>query len=472
MNTNVQNWQDRTAIERFQMISPLLDESLDPKAKNELRQKIACERNISVRTLYRYEHSYAQNEFGGLRPMNRAQRRSSKLPANFDEILAQAILLKREVPLRSVNQIIYILEGEGLVKPGQLKRSTLERYLFNAGFGKKQMKKYSEAKYSSSKRFCKPHRMMLVQGDIKYGPELPIGKDGKPTQVYLSVLIDDRTRMFLSSGWYDNQEGLIVEDTFRKAILQYGKPDAFYLDNGSQYISKELRDALSRLGIRILHCKPYSPQSKGKVERLNQSLEAFLREAKAKGVTTLEEMNRLWQMWVTEYYHNKKHEGLVEYYKSQGWEVPPDGPTPLQEWNRDSRQLTFLDTSLVAEAFLHHTTRVVDKGGCLNFNGRMYEVSAALIGAKVNVSYDPMAPETLTIRYPGMDLMTVHPVVIGEYCDPKPAVPASMLPAEPQTSRLLDVIEQKHTARQQLQANAISFSSYRKDAQKGGEGHV
>ena len=35
---------------------------------------------------------------------------------------------------------------------------------------------YRDARGSSSKRFCKPHRMMLVQGDIKYGPKLPIGK--------------------------------------------------------------------------------------------------------------------------------------------------------------------------------------------------------------------------------------------------------------------------------------------------------
>lgn len=111
MNTNMQSWQDKTALERFQLISPLLDESLDTKARNDLRQKIASERDISVRTLYRYEHAYALEEFNGLRPMNRAQRRSSKLPSNFDQLLEQAILLKREIPLRSVNQIIYILES-------------------------------------------------------------------------------------------------------------------------------------------------------------------------------------------------------------------------------------------------------------------------------------------------------------------------------------------------------------------------
>ena len=55
-----------------------------------------------------------------------------------------------------------------LKNPGVLKRSTLGRYLYRAGFGVKQMQMYQDARESSSKRFCKPHRMMLLQGDIKY----------------------------------------------------------------------------------------------------------------------------------------------------------------------------------------------------------------------------------------------------------------------------------------------------------------
>lgn len=194
-----QKWQDEQALFRFQTISPLLDTELDAKKKNTLRQQIAQDKDISIRTLYRWEKLHAVGGFSALKPANRAQRRSAKLPKNFSELLQQAILLKREVPLRSAEQIIYILEGEGWVKPGKLKRSTLQRYLYNAGYGKKQMKKYSEAKYSSSKRFCKPHRMMLVQADIKYGPVLPIGTGGKKVQTYLSALIDDHSRRILSS---------------------------------------------------------------------------------------------------------------------------------------------------------------------------------------------------------------------------------------------------------------------------------
>lgn len=249
IDKNSKQWQEDQAFERYKIISPLLDPEIDIKKRNELRQHISETSGYSVRTLYRWEKAHLNGGFSGLKPLSKGSRTSPDLPDNFDDLIAEAIQLKREVPLRSVSQIIYILEGEGRVAPGVLKRSTVQKHLYDAGYGKKQMKKYSEAKYSSSKRFCKPHRMMLVQGDIKYGMYLPIGKNGKKIQTYLSALIDDHSRMILSSDWYDNMEGKIVEDTFHKAILKFGKFDKCYLDNGKQYVSKELHNALSRLSI-------------------------------------------------------------------------------------------------------------------------------------------------------------------------------------------------------------------------------
>ena len=152
-----QQWQDQEALHRFQLISPLLQTGLADARRLQLRRTIADENNLSVRTLYRYEKAFAEKQFAGLRPADREKRRSQILPENFEFLLEQAIQLRREVPERSVAQIIYILEAEGLVAPGVLKRSTLERYIYRAGYGQKQMQMYKEARNSSSKRFCKPH---------------------------------------------------------------------------------------------------------------------------------------------------------------------------------------------------------------------------------------------------------------------------------------------------------------------------
>lgn len=461
--TQTDDARETEALRRFGMIAPLLSDSMDNAARIKLREEIAERENISTRTLYRYEKSYAEGGFSALKP-TAPERISSKLPPQYKELLEQAIQLKREVPKRSVTQIITILEMEGRVAPGVLKRSTMERHLYEAGFGVRQMKLYMDARESSSKRFCKPHRMMLVQADIKYGPKLPIGKNGAMVQTYLSSAIDDHSRYLLHSRFYDNQEGTIVEDTFRSVICKFGTFDACYFDNGSQYVAKQLLLSMSKLGITVRHAPVRSGKSKGKQEKFHQVVDAFLRESKLKNVKQLEELNRLWEIFLEEYYHKKPHEGIREYYESLGVSIPEEGISPEAEFNRDSRKLKFLDVSAVAEAFLHHETRSVDKGGCIDFRSRKYETKPALIGCKVEISYDPQNPETVTVHYKDVPPFEARPLRIGEVCDKSPALPLAMQPVTADTSRFLDALEKKHSETVRQQTDAISFSSLRRNS--------
>lgn len=464
MQTNqTNNWQDQQALERYTAIAPLLDDTMDTAKRNQLRDEVAERLGISARTIYRYEASFKSGGFTGLKPINREQRRSGKLPEHFDDLLAEAIQLKKEVPKRSVEQLILILELEGRVAPGVLKRSTMERYLYKAGFGRKQLQMYKDARESSSKRFCKPHRMMLLQGDIKYGIKLPIGKNGAMIQTYLSSAIDDHSRYVLSSRFYDNQEEAIVEDTFRKSILKFGKFDTCYFDHGSQYIAKQLKLSLAKLGITIRHAKVRSGKSKGKIEKFHQVVDAYLREAKVHKIKTLEDLNYHWSNFLEDYYHNHKHDGIREYYESVGASVPENGITPLQEWNRDSRALVYLDTAVVAEAFLHHEKRRVDKGACISFQSRKYETKPSLIGFEVEIAYDPVSPEIITIRYPGIPEFQAHPVKIGAFCDKNPTLPVSMQEKEAESSRFLAALEKKHCENRRTVANAISFAGFGKE---------
>lgn len=456
-------WQEEMALKRFQLISPLLDDSLDPAKKILLRKSIAGQAGISVRSLYRYEKAYENGGFAGLKPLNREIRRSTALPENFDELVCEAVQLKREVPSRSVNQIIMILELEGRVPPGVLKRSTLQRHLYRAGFGKKQMKRYAEARKSSSRRYCKPHRMQLTQADIKYGPKLPIGKNGAKVQTYLSVVMDQHSRLVLASGFYATQDAWIVEEVYRKAILKHGKMDCALNDNGKQYVSRQLAASLAALGIRVQYAKPYSPQTKGGIEVFNRFVNAFLAECRAQKVRTLEELNRWWDIWLESYYHRKPHEGISEYYTSLGCPERGEGITPLQEWNRDTRPLTFLDVRAVTEAFLHHEQRSVDSSGCFSFRGKKYEAGVTLAGKKVSIAYDPMAPEQVTVSSEGICPFEAAPLIISENCGPRPALPAHMLPETPETSRFLEALREKNRKEKQARADAISFGSYRKD---------
>ena len=452
-------WQNEQALKRFQMISPLIDPDIDDAKRCQLREEIAEREGLSKRTIYRYEEKYRNNQFEGLVPMNREKRRSQKLPDNWDEIVGEAIQLKREVPRRSVRQIITILETEGWAPPGVVRPSTLQRYLYNAGLGVKQMKRYAEGRTTSSRRFCRPHRLELLQGDIKYGPEIRT-RDGKLIKTYLSSLIDDHSRMIVHAEFYDNLREEIVEDTFHKAVLKVGVWDTSYLDNGKQYISKSLHESCARLGIRILHAKPYACQAKGKIEVYHKSVDRFIAEIRVAHVHSVAELNEKWKIFLEEDYQKKAHAGIAEYYRSMGVEVPPEGISPIMEWNRDERRQKFLDVQTVSNAFMHHETRIIDPSGCFNFDGVKYEASAALAGIKVDILYDPLNTQTITVRHGKMESILAKPVTISAYASKNPERPAGMTDKLPETSRFLDALAKKYKEDHNIMANALSFGDY------------
>ena len=456
----IKKWQDETALARYQMISPLLDPDIDEAKRCQLREQIAEKNEITIRTLYRYEAKYREDQFNGLRPMNREKRRSQLLPENYDELLEEAKQLKREVPGRSARLIIKTLELEGRVEPGVLKESTLRRHLAEAGLGRKQMKRYTEKRKTSSRRFCRPHRMELLQGDIKYGPQIRL-ENGRLIKTYLSSLLDDHSRYILHSEFYDNEETLIVEDTFHKAILKYGVFDSAYLDNGGQYVSKQLMKSCASLGIRLLHAKPRACESKGKIEKFHQVVDCFIAEINVCHVNSLEELNRKWKIFLDQYYQKESHDGIKEYYKALDVEVPENGISPEKEWNHDERMIKFMDVRVVAEAFLHHEERQIDNAGCFSFKGNMYEASTALCGCKVEISYDPMKLDELTIQYKGIEAFTAKRVRIGSFADKKLQLPIGMT-KKPETSRFLDALEKKYNEEHHMMANALSFKEYGK----------
>lgn len=463
----VKKWQDEEALRRYRMIAPLLDPELDDGKRQQLREEAAEKNGISKRTLYRYEKGYREEGFEGLRPASRTKKRQQRLPENFEEVMGQAMQLKREVPRRSVRQIIKVLELEGWAQPGELKPSTVQRHLYEAGYGKKQMKRYAEKRTASSRRFCRPHRMELLQGDIKYGPELRT-TDGEVVKTYLSSLIDDHSRYIVQSEFYGNQRQEIVEDTFHKAVLKAGKFDCAYLDNGVQYRAGHLAKACAKLGIRLLHAKPGACQSKGKIEKFHQKVDQFIAEVRAAHVHSVEELNRRWKIFLEQEYQKEAHAGIREYYESCGAEVPSCGITPEQEWMRDTRGLVFLDVSVVGEAFLHHEARRIDEAGCFSLCGNRYEASAALANLQAEIAYDPMDMETVTVSCRGAAPLSARRMEIGAFASKVPPVPVGMTGSVPETSRLLDALEKKYKEDHGQMSRALSFGEYGKE----GSSHV
>ncbi|WP_251028990.1 DDE-type integrase/transposase/recombinase [Bacillus sp. ISL-40] len=343
---------EEIAVQRYQLIAPLLAEGLDAGKAKQLKEQICKTSGLSERTIRRYLSQYRIEGFGGLKPIGKtAQTKPEAIPPH---LLEQAILLRKEAPSRSVAQIIQILEWEGLAEPGQLKRSTLQEKLTEKGYSSRQMRLYSQSGVAA-RRFQKRHRNQLWQSDIKYGPYLPIGPNGTKKQVFLVAIIDDATRFVLHGAFYPTLDSKIVEDAFRQAVQKYGVPESVYFDNGKQYRNKWMSRTCSKLGTRLIFAKPYAPESKGKIERFNRVIDSFLGEIALEKPKTLDRLNELFQSWLTECYQEKPHSALGEKI------------SPQSAFRSDRKAIQFIDPDKLANAFLHCESRKVDKSGCISF---------------------------------------------------------------------------------------------------------
>ena len=436
---------EEVAANRLQIITPLLDPALDKSKKQDLKETVSIRYGISERTLRRWVNSYRNAGFDGLKPKAPETSGTSKIP---EELISEAIRLRREVPKRSIPEIIRILEWEGFAEEGFLRKSTLQDQLAARGYSSRQMRTYAKD-VTSARRFQKPWRNYLWQSDIKYG----IYINGKPT--YMVCFLDDCTRNVLHSEFYDTLDQTIVQDCFRKALLKYGAPDSVYFDNGKQFRTHWMKRACAKMGIRLLYAKPYNPEGKGKQERYNQTVDSFLREASISKPKSLAELNRLYDAWMQECYLNVPHSALA-------------GKTPHEAYQSDAHEIRLMSAETIANAFLSCEQRKVDKGGCISFQGEKYEVDLGLsmIHRTVDVVYDPADISVVTIECDGFPACEARPLVIASHSAKRPSLPERFEKTEPERSRLLDAADRKKEERDQIRRTAISFAGI----QEGGRG--
>lgn len=428
-----------TALRRHEIIAPLLMPEMDEAEKRRIRHDILERENISERTLRRYLAAYRENSYEGLKP--RTRNDIGRLKSIQQEVLDYAAELKQELPERSVRRIIRILEGEGVVKTGEIPRSTLSRHLLRMGFGSADLKSV-KIKGGATRRFVKSGRNMLWQSDIKYGPYIPTVNGGKK-RTYMIAFIDDTTRLVCHAEFYDNQRLPILEDSFRKAVLKFGKPDAVYVDNGKVFVSRWFRVACAKLGIKHLNTKAYSPESKGKIERFNATVEEFLQEISLDKPKNLEELNRKFRIWLDEGYNNKPHSSIK-------------GSTPMNAYSADPKKVRFATPEECHDAFLWEDTRKVDNTGCCKLNGIEYEAGLEYIGKKVDIRYDPFDMNSVEIWYSGEHRRTAEPLKIGEFCGKTEKMQTSVKATH---SRLLKVYEEENAKRRKQHMGALSFRS-------------
>ena len=428
--------REKIALARYELIAPLLDPDMPSAEKSAYRQSILerTEPQVSERTLRRYLQNYREQGLTGLYPRRRSDH--GRIRVASQDMLDEAIRLKRELPQRSVESLITILEVEGRVPSNQIKRSTLSRHLAAAGVNRLPKKPQS-----GYRRFQREYRNALWQADLKYGPYIPDPKDPKRrVRTYLIAFIGDYSRLVPHAQFYLEQKQPVLEHCFRQAILKRGLPRQVFVDNGKIFVSHWFRLACARLGIRHLTARPYAPQSKGKIERFMGTVDAFVAEVGLLKPETINELNDAFWCWLEECYNHKAHEALRR-------------ETPADIFCEDSSPLRLATTKELREAFLWEEQRRADRTGCFKLQGKVYDAGSAQAGQKLTVRFDPCDLTTVETWHDGKLLGTARELCL----DGKRETSSVAEAATPTTSRYLDAVRQQATVRRKRRLSAIAF---------------
>lgn len=158
-------------------------------------------------------------------------------------------------------------------------------------------------------RFEKEHPNLLWQMDFKgWWPLLD------RTLCHPLTILDDHSRFSTCLKACDNQRSETVQLHLDTTFCEHGLPEALYVDNGSPWGDPSgqrwtrLTVWLLKLGIEVIHSRPFHPQARGKNERFHRTLieEVISRERFA----NLAQVQRAFDDWQKVYNRERPHDAL------------------------------------------------------------------------------------------------------------------------------------------------------------------
>jgi transposase InsO family protein len=400
-----------------------------------LREKASAEYTIpgttrtrvAPETLRHWLKDYRRGGFDALLPKGRAdQGRSRTLPQALCDAL---VSLKDEHPGLSIPQLIRALRESGAAPASvPLPASTVHRLLSRAGL---MHKPPAQPSGQDRRRFAFAQAGELWMSDVMHGPSVAIpGRARRKT--YLIGFLDDATRVVPYCAFALSENTQAFLPVFKQALMRRGICQRLYVDNGANYRSQQLALVCARLGVALIHARPYQPQGKGKMERWFRTARAQLLSRLAPADTdSLETLNRRLWAWVEGEYHLTPHRGLED-------------QTPLDRWAMSADQVRLPGPGLDLDAlFLFEAKRRVQRDRTVSLNGTLFEADAALVGQVVTLRYDPGLPASrgIEIWHEGRFVARATPLDAYANCFVRRNRPTHNLdvdaaPAAPRSSRL------------------------------------
>ena len=380
---------DPIALFRLSVLGPLISRPLQRGEFQQTLRELAGREyaipgsrrtRLSDKTISGWYYAWRKDGIDGLSPRPRRDQGRSKLA---DGIQEEILRLKQENPRRSLLQILQALESTGQVSRDTVSRSAIHRLLQRHGLSRPA----GAASEPEEKRsFVADCAGAIWYGDVMHGPQISL--HGKPRKVYLVSLMDDASRLITHSAFCLGETALDIEGVLKQALLKRGAPYKLVVDNGAAYRSGSLQGICARLGVVLLYCRPYTPESKGKIERWHRTFRAqFLSELDLRRIRDLDDLNaRLWA-WLEQVYHQRPHGGL-------------EGLTPLLRYQQDLPRVRSLgpQAAQLDALFYHRETRRVRKDGTVSYLGQFFEVAYALAGKTVILVVDAHAGRVVAVE--------------------------------------------------------------------------
>jgi transposase InsO family protein len=296
---------------------------VEGRSKSEVARQYGVSRRWVITLVQRY---LAEGDIGlqarSRRPLTSPQRTGQAIE---DEIIAVRKELDRDGHEAGAATIAFHLEQRHGSAPAV---STIWRILSQRGFITPQPHKRPKSSYL---RFAAEQPNERWQADITHW------RLAEGTDVEILNILDDHSRLCLDSHTLRVFKGHDVDRRFQQTAARHGNPASLLTDNGAVFTGRSrghgrvaLEITLHARGISFQHCRPYHPQTCGKVERFHQTLKKWL--ARQPRARTLRQLQTQLDTFRGYYNHVRPHRALRRQTPAQAYTARPKATpsgTPL-----------------------------------------------------------------------------------------------------------------------------------------------
>lgn len=373
---------------KFALIAPVVSGTFPDASRNAYYRRVTEKplsfpdgsvRSLSPKTIQKWYSGYQQYGIDGLMPKERSDKGTTR--ALSDAAIQEIWRLKEKLPRINATQIHRKLVEDGFI-PGSVSVCAVQRFI-----KRNDLKTPRPVNAKDRRAFEEDAFGRLWQADTYEAGE--ITENGKTQTVYIIAVIDDHSRVLVGAQAFYHDNAANFQIVLKQAVASYGRPERLYVDNGSPYANKQLSLICVSIGTVLIHTKVKDPQAKGKVERLNESIQTeFIDTIDLKDYHSLKEFNADLADFVCKY-NRTPHKGINK-------------EKPLDRWRRTGQDMRAPDSpEWLDECFMNRISRKVRKDSTVSIDNVCYDVPCQFAGLSVEIRYLPGDMSSAYILYEG-----------------------------------------------------------------------